>query len=319
MSFFDAALKNERERVNDALRSLIAVLPASVRETAEYAVLGGGKRLRPMLLMTMVRAFGYNKADIYRIAAVPELFHVASLLHDDILDASDTRRGRQAAHLKFGVSASVLTGDALLAEACHVLAGYADPRMVSSIAEALVRTTGGEIAELSLAGRLLDGLDEYYDVIEGKTAWLLRSSCELGALLAGASEEETEAAGQYGLNLGYAFQIVDDALDFADNTGKPVGGDLRERKSTPPILLYAASLSGEKRAAFAEKFSGEGFSAQEIAAVTEAIRSGGFAEQARSLANEFLEKASFNLKKVPDGTAKFMLKEALAYARGRKN
>ena len=319
MSVFDAALKNERERVNDALRSHVAALPAPVREAAEYAVLGGGKRLRPMLLMTMARAFGYGKADIYRMAAVPELFHVASLLHDDILDASDTRRGRQSAHLRFGVNTSVLTGDALLAEACHVLADYGNPRMVSSIAEALVHTTGGEIAELSLAGRLLDGLDEYYEVIEGKTAWLLRSSCELGAMLAGASDAETEAAGQYGLNLGYAFQIVDDALDFADNTGKPVGGDLRERKSTPPILLYAESLDASQRAAFAEKFSGSGFSGQEADAVIEAIRSGGFAEKARDLADVFLEKASLSLKKIPNGTAKIMLKEALAYARGRKN
>ena len=269
MKEFSEIIMAEQAPVSCALERVIQTLPRSVQEIASYSLLSGGKRLRPVLTLLCARLFSpeitsQNPA-IYDAAIVLEMFHVASLLHDDVLDNADTRRGKASAHMAYGIRPCLLAGDALLAAGNRQMAEFAikmnKPELIHTISQALLHTSTGEIEEIALVGKILPCMDDYLSVIEGKTAWILRSACEVGALMASelcdVSEEDKERVASFGLNLGMAFQIVDDALDFAPEsvTGKPIGGDLRERKCTPPILMYAESLDTEKRKDFERKFA----------------------------------------------------------------
>ena len=182
------------------------------------------------------------------------------------------------------------------------------------------RTVAGEAHEIARQHSLAHSLDEYLAIIEGKTAWLLRASCRLGALFAGAPEDEVEALSSYGLNLGMAFQIVDDALDFADEsvTGKPTGGDLREGKLTPPVMRYTASLSDAERDAFADSFVHGHFSDAEVVDISRRIRDRGFDADARDMANAYLRKAAACLDALPDRPERKVFRLALSFVRERQ-
>lgn len=317
---FTRLLAQEQPRIQAALEQAVNRLPVPVREVAGYALLAGGKRLRPLLTLTAARLFECRRTDLYDLAAVPEMIHVASLLHDDVLDAADTRRGRRAAHQVFGVIPCLLAGDALLAWASHRVAQFGDPQMVLCVSDAMLRTVAGEAHEIARQRSLNHGMDEYLSIIEGKTGWLLRASCRLGALFAGASPDEVEALSSYGLNLGMAFQIVDDALDFADEavTGKPTGGDLREGKLTPPLLQYMNALPDAERVNFAEAFTRGSFSQTEVADISRRIRDRGFDAVARDMADAYLDKASARLDTLPGRPERDILRLALSFVRDRR-
>lgn len=320
MLTFARILMQEQPRIHTALEQAVGRLPAPVRDIAGYVLLSGGKRLRPLLTLTSARVFGCKRPELYDLAAAPEMIHVASLLHDDVLDAADTRRGRQAAHRVFGVTPCLLAGDALLAEASYKVSQYGDPALVSCVSEAMVRTVAGETHEIALQRSLNHGMDEYLDVIIGKTGWLLRASCRLGALFADAPEAGVEALSSFGLNLGIAFQMVDDALDFADEavTGKPTGGDLREGKFTPPIMFYLDSLTGTARADFSAAFTAGSFSDADVAAVSRSIREQGFDTRTRALADEYLQRADASLDALPDSPERSVFRKALGFVRDRE-
>lgn len=317
---FARLLVQEQPPIQEALERAVNRLPASVREVAAYVLLAGGKRLRPILTLTAARLFGCERPDLYDLAATPEMIHVASLLHDDVLDAADTRRGRRAAHQAFGVIPCLLAGDALLADASHRVAEFGDPALVRCVSDAMLRTVAGEAHEIALQHSLSHGMDDYLAVIEGKTGWLLRASCRLGALFAGASENEVEALSSFGLNLGMAFQMVDDALDFADEavTGKPTGGDVREGKLTPPLMRYMASLPEAERAAFADTFIHGHFTDAEVADISRRIREQGFDAAARDMADAYLKKAAACLDTLPDRPEREIFRLALSFVRDRK-
>ena len=221
--------EEERPRVHCALERAVELLPAPVREIGAYVLLAGGKRLRPLLTLTTSRLLGRDDPGLYRLCAVPEMIHAASLLHDDILDEADTRRGRPSAHTRFGLRPALLAGDAMLALADCEVTVFGKTEMVECVSDAMMRTVAGEAHEIALQGSCSHGEAEYVEVVTGKTGWLLRASCRLGALYAGADPRRVEALSDFGLYAGIAFQMVDDALDFADAavTGKPCGGDLR--------------------------------------------------------------------------------------------
>ena len=172
-----------------------------------------------------------------------EMLHAATLLHDDVLDNADTRRGKPAAHTIFNATSTILAGDAMLAHANALVAQCGDPRLCLCFSEATSRTAAGEILEIAAQHQVETTAEEYEEIIRGKTAWLIRASCQLGALRAGADDALVEAAAAYGENIGMAFQIVDDALDFAPQsvTGKPSGGDVREGKLTRPCACIATA------------------------------------------------------------------------------
>lgn len=354
MKEFLQILQAEQAPINNAIERAVQSLPLSVQEIASYA-LTGGKRLRPMLTLMSARLINpqitIEDPRIYDAAIVLEMFHVASLLHDDVLDNADTRRGKTSVHIKYGIRPCLLAGDALLAAGNRLMAEFENPLLMTSISNALLRTSTGEIEEISLVGKILPQMQDYLSVIEGKTAWILRSACEVGAIFASMQnnihddKNAPNALAEFGLNLGMAFQIVDDALDFAPEeiTGKPQGGDLRERKCTPPILMYAQSLgeltNSEKRQEFEKKFacvptppntvplftSSEAYTEyvqrelkeKEIQEIIQTIVEQKYPEKTKELAVAYLEKAEQALSDF-SGEYKTVLLQTLQYVKDRK-
>ena len=313
-------LAAELPAISHALDQAVDALPASVQPVARHVLYAGGKRLRPFLTVLFARLWGYRENDIYLLAAAVEVLHVATLLHDDVLDDAITRRGKPAAHMLFGVVPAILAGDALLAHANRLVAEYGDCRLNACLAEATVRTAAGEIQEINYQRRVDQTTEIYSEIITDKTAWLIRASCEVGALRAGADQNGLDLAAQYGLQLGMAFQLVDDALDFAppEETGKPSCGDVREGKLTPPLRLYREHLAPTERAAFDTDFCSGGLDDAAAQAIGARIRKLGFDAKGRQLADMHLEQARIALHALPDNPERSILEHIIAHVRNRE-
>ena len=249
-----------------------------------------------------------------------EMLHAATLLHDDVLDDAAHRRGQPAAHTAFGVPQAILAGDALLASANAQVAEFGDPRLCRCFSTATSETAAGEILEIAAQRRVDVSAEEYAAIVRGKTAALIAAACELGALAAGAGQAMVKDAADYGENLGMAFQIVDDALDFAPEaeTGKPTGGDVREGKLTPPLRFYRLGLAENERAAFDAAFVCGLMSAADAAEISLRVREGGFDRRAREEAEDYLKAARGALLRLPDGPERQVLLEMTDYVRDRR-
>ena len=295
-------IEQEQPRINAALAEAAAELPVSIMPIAQYAMGNGGKRLRPLLTVLVARLLGYADNDIYSLAAAMEMFHVATLLHDDVMDNAEMRRGSTATHKVFGVTETILAGDALLAKGNQIVAGFGDPRLTAATSDAIAQTANGEILEIANQGKKAPDLLIYNQIIAGKTAWMIRTSCNIGAVRANGTPEQVAGATDYGFNLGMAFQIVDDALDFAPSslTGKPEGGDVREGKLTPPIFFYANSLAPAERDAFFARFAEQSFTDEDVRHVIDTVRAQGFDDKTRGI-DTYLRKAQENLDALTAG------------------
>ena len=215
---------------------------ALVRSIAEYIVSAGGKRLRPVLVFLSAQALGADSRSslIVDLAATIELIHTATLLHDDVVDESDLRRGRATANAQFGNAASVLVGDFLYSRAFQVMVGTGNIRVLELLSEATNRIAEGEVMQLMALGNLDLTEADYMRVIEAKTAKLFEAAGALGAIAANADAKTERALSEYARRLGVAFQIADDVLDYrgdADTLGKSLGDDLAEGKLTLPIIM----------------------------------------------------------------------------------
>lgn len=308
--------------INKALGELLEGLPAPVRAAASHTVNAGGKRLRALLVVLCARLFGcHDKKELKSLACTLEMLHAATLMHDDVIDNAATRRGKPAAHTVYGSTEAILAGDALLSYANAHVATFGSTKLCEIFARATAETTAGEILELHAFGNPELENSEYEDIIRGKTAFLIRAACEMGAVFAGAGEKELGAMGQYGECLGMAFQIVDDALDVADEKviGKPSGGDLREGKLTLPLRLYRdGEFAGDALSAFNEKFRSRSFTDEDVKQACDVIRARGYDRKARELANTFLDEAAKCLAELPKGDENAILQELLAYVRDRE-
>ena len=223
-----------------------------VREISHHILGAGGKRIRPLLLLTAARALGHHDDWTYRLAASVELLHTATLMHDDVVDHSDWRRGRVTAHARWGHSASVLSGDVLFAKAMRILVDYGDLAILDAVTTAIIRVCEGEVMEISVSGDLETAAETYLRIIDAKTAALISVCCRVGAMAAGAPPDVVTALGAYGTHLGMAFQIVDDVLDLSadkDRWGKPLGKDLDEGTLTLPLIytLHGADAADAER------------------------------------------------------------------------
>lgn len=319
MCDFTNYLLQKQPLIAEGLSAEINGLPGSVRPVARHVLDSGGKRLRPALVMLFAEALGCDSPKVLPLACALELLHSATLLHDDIMDHAGLRRGRPAAHRVFGVTGTVLAGDALLALANLVVARYGDVRLSRCLAEATMRTACGQMLEIENAGNAGQSFEEYLDIIQGKTAWMIRASCMMGAIFAGASEERAASAAEYGMSLGIAFQMVDDALDFSASkeTGKPVGGDLREYKCTLPMFLYLRALDDGARSALEDKFKKRELTEDDIAFLTSRICALGFDARARDIAVTHLDNALRSIETYPPSAAKNALCDAVGFIRRR--
>ncbi len=311
----------ELPRVNVTIEQELAHLNPLVKEVGRHILLSGGKRLRPMLTILTARCLGHHGEDIYPLACSLEFLHSATLIHDDILDNADTRRGRKACHLIFGLHRTVLAGDALLALANLIVARYDIPAMNYCVAQAIMRTATGEVEEIAQIRSPRPDRAAYLEIIRGKTADLIRAACSCGAILAGADEDLIEHADSFGLNVGMAFQLVDDALDYAADhelLGKPLGGDLREGKITLPLILYLQTLQEYQQRTLLHKMAHDELSESEMKRIVDSIQEMGLDKKVREEAGEYLQLARQSLKHFPGTTQKSLLLEIIEVVRSRK-
>jgi octaprenyl-diphosphate synthase len=238
------------EAVNTVIRQQLHSTVPLVNQIAEYIISAGGKRIRPMLVLLTANAFGYRGTHHHDLAAVVEFIHTATLLHDDVVDESSMRRGRETANAMFGNAASVLVGDFVYSRAFQIMVAVQNMRVMQILADATNVIAEGEVLQL-LNMHDPDVTEErYLQVIRSKTAKLFEAAAELGALIAGASETDIAAAAEYGRSLGTAFQLIDDVLDYSGNAGdigKNIGDDLREGKPTLPLIHLMQHGTAQQR------------------------------------------------------------------------
>lgn len=237
-------------RVNDLIIKRLASDVPLVEKIAQYIIESGGKRLRPLLVLLASQAAGYQKDDHLKLAAVIEFLHTATLLHDDVVDTSDMRRGRSTANAKWGNAPSVLVGDFLYARAFEMMVELQSLPIMNVLSHATAVIAEGEVMQLMNVKNPDLSEDQYMVVIHNKTAMLFEAASHSGALLAGASREQENALKDYGKHLGLAFQLVDDVLDYqgdAETMGKNVGDDLAEGKTTLPLIYAMANGSEAER------------------------------------------------------------------------
>ena len=237
--------------VDEIIRTRLHSDVALVNTVGEYIINSGGKRLRPALVVLSAKAFGYAGAHHHDLAVVVEFIHTATLLHDDVVDESELRRGRATASALFGNAASVLVGDFLYSRAFQMMVGAGDMRVMQTLADATNIIAEGEVLQLLNCHDASVDAANYLHVIHCKTAKLFEAAMRLGAILCKVDEASEQAAAKYGMHLGTAFQLVDDVLDYSGDlnvTGKNLGDDLAEGKPTLP-LIYAMQHGNAAQAA----------------------------------------------------------------------
>lgn len=308
--------------IEDFIGREVQAMDPLVSPLAAHVLQSGGKRLRPMLCITVAGALGYVRDSIYPLAGALEFVHSATLLHDDILDGAELRRGRVSTHLVFGQTEAILAGDALLARANRIITDYGLLQLVVCVSEAIEQTARGEILEIARMKQPILSREEYLEIITGKTAYLMQACAQCGAVLAGAGREEQEAAREFGANVGIAFQLVDDALDYSassESSGKPKGGDLQEGKVTLPLIFFLETLQGAERRDLLTKIKNAQLTDEEKLWIVEKINASNWAWQTRREADHYLQKARKMLEFFPARHESRLLESMLEYIREREN
>jgi octaprenyl-diphosphate synthase len=247
--------------LDEFMRAQVAEFEPEIREMAAYCLDTMGKRLRPTLVFASGWRDGAIQPDLVRVAGVVEMVHLATLVHDDIMDAAEIRRNRRTASREYGSDAAVLLGDALFAQALHVAAQFPSPEICRLVAASTRRVCSGEIMQTMRRRDVSISMGDYHRVIDLKTAELFRVSCHLGALVAGYPEDFILAAAAFGRHLGIAYQIYDDLVDFLgeeSRIGKTLGTDLASGKLTLPLMLLLAKVSPAERESVVEALRGHG-------------------------------------------------------------
>jgi len=292
-----------------------------IAEIIRYVLKSGGKRIRPALLLLSAKLCGYRDGSRnIALAAVAEYMHAATLIHDDIIDNADKRRGLPSANSTWGPQVSVLAGDFLYARSLQILVADGDLAVMQAFADATVRMTEGEVREVQMAGNLDITYDEYLEIIISKTAALISAACRAGALIAGAEAPVVAALTEFGLNLGIGFQLVDDALDFVakeDRLGKPVGNDFKEGKVTFPVFQILRAGSAADRDRIRELATKETMGESELAEVKEMVERHGAVGATMEQVRIYLEKAKESLAIFPDSPAKRSLVLMVDFVRDR--
>jgi geranylgeranyl pyrophosphate synthase len=288
----------ELELVEENLIRSVRSAEQTLTDIASHLICGGGKRVRPMITLLAYRAFGGKTVeDIVDIATAIELIHTATLLHDDIIDGAETRRGKESAYRKFGLKSTLVAGDFLFIKAFE-FAGKFDETVVQWTADACTRLTEGEILQGFFNRNTDVTVADYLEIVKRKTASLFQTGAKIGVYLAGANPALVEQMDQYGLNLGIAFQIIDDVLDVIGHKellGKPTGIDLRDGNPSLPIIL----AKNAKQRTVTEAFECSHPTDQKIRQAIDAIGRGTVIDEAKALARSYAEKALGPVKKLP--------------------
>ena len=287
---------------------------------AEHLIDAGGKRLRPLLTVAAARLIGGKNDNCLRLAAAVEFIHTATLLHDDVVDGSDLRRGKRTANIIWGNPASVLVGDFLFSRSFELMVEDGSLKVLKILSGASAIIAEGEVNQLTAARRVDLGEDRYLDIIDAKTAALFAAACRIAAVVAERPEGEEAALAAYGRNLGIAFQLVDDAIDYvsdASTMGKDAGDDFREGKMTLPVILAHARGSAEDRAFWKDAVEGRRVSDEDFAHAVELVRRSRAVDDTIARARHYGARAVDAIARFEESRAKAAMIEAVQFAVAR--
>jgi octaprenyl-diphosphate synthase len=301
----------------ERMQSQIPLIPA----LAGHLISGGGKRMRPMLTVAGAELCGYQGTRHHKLAAAVEFIHTATLLHDDVVDGSDLRRGKATANIVFGNPATVLVGDFLFSRAFELMVEDGSLRVLKILSHASAVIAEGEVDQLTAQRHIETSEERYLAIIKAKTAALFAAATRIAAVVAERSEAEERALEDYGRNLGVAFQLVDDAIDYdsdASEMGKGKGDDFRDGKMTLPVILAYARGDGEERRFWQEAIAGFRNDDDDLAHAVELISRHDAVSATRERARHFAQRAIDAIAGFPAGEARAAMAEAAEFAVARR-
>lgn len=301
----------------DRMQSEIPLIPA----LAGHLISGGGKRMRPMLMVAAAELCGYQGTRHHKLAAAVEFLHTATLLHDDVVDGSDMRRGKAAANIVFGNPATVLVGDFLFTRAFELMVEDGSLKILKIFSCASSIIAEGEVDQLTAQRRIETSEEHYLQIIGSKTAALFAAATRIPAIVAEKSEAEELALDAYGRNLGIAFQLVDDAIDYdseSSESGKDKGDDFREGKMTLPVILAYARGNAEERKFWEDAIAGFRTEDEDLAHAVTLINRHGCVEATRERARLYAQRAIDAIAGFPAGEARNAMGEAVEFAVARR-
>lgn len=308
------------ELVEQELRANFRSEIATIRKVGEHILSGGGKRIRPSLLLLTSSMLGYEGSADVRCGAVVEFIHTASLVHDDVIDDADIRRGRESINYRWGNHLTVLVGDYLYTHAMKMAIGEGRLEIVDLLCDTTIMLTEGEILALELKGKTDLTSDQYFEVIGRKTAALFAASCRLPGYLVDLPSPKADELWSYGYNLGICFQLVDDLLDFTSNAetlGKPALADLKEGKLTLPLILAMPEATQGERDTIERVAATRELESGDAEAIQEIVRRYDCVARTMEIAREYSERALANLSEFPQSTAREALEYAIEYVLDR--
>ena len=300
----------------DRMQSEIPLIP----ELAGHLIAGGGKRMRPMLTLASARLLDYPGNRHHKLAAAVEFIHTATLLHDDVVDGSDLRRGKRTANIIWGNPASVLVGDFLFSRSFELMVEDGSLKVLKILSHASAVIAEGEVNQLTAARRVDLGEERYLDIIGAKTASLFAAACRIAAVVAERTEAEENALDAYGRNLGIAFQLVDDAIDYTSDSGtmgKDAGDDFREGKMTLPVILAYARGDDAARGFWREAMLGRRNTDADFAEAIDRVRATRAVDDTLARARHYGQRAIDSLGVFNKGAAKDAMVEAVEFAVAR--
>lgn len=313
-------IASDMNQVNSVILARMQSEVPLIPELAGHLIAGGGKRMRPMLTLACAKLLGYGGTRHHQLAATVEFIHTATLLHDDVVDGSGMRRGKRTANLIWGNPASVLVGDFLFSRAFELMVEDGSLRVLRILSGASAIIAEGEVAQLTAQRRIETDEDRYLDIIGAKTAALFAAACRIAAVVAERDEAEEEALDAYGRNLGIAFQLVDDAIDYASDgrvMGKDTGDDFRDGKVTLPVILAHARGDEAERRFWKDAIEGRRTSDADLAHAIALLDRAGAVRDTLERARLYGQRAIAALGRFPDGRAKSALIDAANFAVSR--
>ncbi len=322
LSRLTARLDKDLQATNRTIIENMASEVALIPQLAAHIVAAGGKRLRPLLTLATARLFDYGGMRHVGLAACVEFIHTATLLHDDVVDESLLRRGLASANAVFGNKASVLVGDFLFARAFELMVGDGSLDVLRILSHAAATIAEGEVLQLTTQNDLGTNEARYFQVIEGKTAALFAAACEVGAVVAEQADDLCTALRSYGRNLGMAFQLIDDALDYAADEGelgKTIGDDFREGKLTYPVLLAYRTGDPAERAFWRRTIENGEQTPADLATALSLMSKHGAIERTLGRAREFAAQARIALLAAPANPLRMILLDVADYTVSRRH
>ncbi len=313
-------VEDELKKVEEELETHLITETPLIHKVAKYVISSGGKRIRPILLIVSAKICGYEGGGHISLAAVIEFIHTATLLHDDVVDNAPLRRGKSSANIIFGNEAPVLVGDYLFAKSFKILSAFNNLKIIKAYSDATTLMAEGEVKELVKTADVKTTEEDYLDIIIKKTAVLFACASQVGAIIAGKENDFARNLYDYGLNIGIAFQLMDDALDYISDEefGKFIGNDLKEGKLTLPLIHTMERADKKEKDAISKIIYKKKLTSNDLKMVLGLIKNYGSIDYTVSKAKEAIEKAKKNLDIFPDSDYKTSLIDIANYIIERK-